>query len=219
MILSASMMCGNYDALKDDVIALSDAGIDMFHIDIMDGNFVPNFAMGRQDIAAIRKHSSKPLDAHLMVSNPRNYLDILIEEGVDIIYVHPETDNRIIDSLNYLRSRHVAPGIAVSPQFSFATMQDILPYVDYVLMMTVVPGFAGQSFLEHTQAKIEAFIQGKQTYSYRVMMDGAVSPEILTRFHQKGVDGFILGTSSLFQAGKDYAETIKKLRQGSKDEN
>lgn len=214
MILSASMMCANYDALKDDVIALSDAGIDMFHIDIMDGSFVPNFAMGRQDLAAIRKHSRKPLDAHLMVSNPSNYLDILIEEGVNIIYVHPETDNRIIDSLNYLRSRHVAPGIAVSPQFSFACMQDILPYVDYVLLMTVVPGFAGQSFLEHTQAKIEDFIQGKQKNPYHLLMDGAVSPEILAHYNKKGVDGFILGTSSLFQAGRNYAETIRQLRQG-----
>ncbi len=213
MILSASMMCGNYDALKDDVIALSNAGIDMFHIDIMDGNFVPNFAMGRQDLTTIRKHSTKPLDAHLMVTNPRNYVDILIEERVDIIYVHPETDNRIIDTLNYMRSRDVASGIAVSPQFPYSYFQDILPYVDYVLMMTVVPGFAGQSFLDHTQTKIEEFIAGKQRFSYRIMMDGAISSEILARYHQKGVDGFILGTSSLFRPGKDYANTIRDLRQ------
>lgn len=219
MILSASMMCANYNALGEDVVALSNADIDMFHIDIMDGNFVPNFAMGRQDIAAIRKLSTKPMDVHLMVSNPSNYIDILIDERIDIVYIHPETDNRIIETLNFLRGHNVAPGIAVSPQLPFSYFQDILPYVDYILMMTVVPGFAGQSFLVHTDAKIEEFIRGKQKFPYRLMMDGAVSPEILTRYHKKGVDGFILGTSSLFQVGIKYADVIRELRQGGKDEN
>lgn len=214
MILSASMMCGNYETLKEDVIALSNAGIDMFHIDIMDGNFVPNFAMGRQDIAAIRNNTTKPLDAHLMVSNPRNYVEILIAERVNIIYIHPETDDRIIDTLNFLKSQKVAPGIAVSPQYPFSNYHEILPYVDYVLLMTVVPGFAGQSFLDHTHAKIEDFIRGKQEYPYRLMLDGAVSPKIVHRYRTNGVDGFILGTSSLFQADKKYADVIEELRQG-----
>ena len=219
MILSASMMCANYSALGEDVLALTNAGVDMFHIDIMDGNFVPNFAMGRQDIAAIRKHNTKPLDAHLMVSKPENYLDILLEEKVDIVYIHPETDNRIVDTLKWLKSHNVAPGIAVSPQLPFAYFRDILPFVDYLLLMTVVPGFAGQSFLEEAHPKIDEFVSGKQEFPYRLMLDGAISPDVVRRYSQKGVDGFILGTSSLFKAGKNYADVIKELRQGFNDEN
>ena len=219
MILSASMMCGNYDALGEDVVALDNSGVDMFHIDIMDGNFVPNIAMGRQDIAAIRRNTTKPLDAHLMVSKPANYLEILLEEHVDIIYIHPETDDEVIGTLKLLKSRNATPGIAVSPQLPFSHFLEVLPYVDYVLLMTVVPGFAGQTFLEYTHAKIEEFVAGKQQFPYRLMLDGAISPEVVHRYSQKGVDGFILGTSSLFQAEKNYADVIKELRQGKNDEN
>ena len=213
MILSASMMCGNYDALGKDVVALDNSGVDMFHIDIMDGDFVPNMAMGRQDIAAVRRNTTKPLDAHLMVSQPANYLDVLLEEHVDIIYIHPETDDQVIDTLNWFKSRNAAPGIAVSPQLPFSYFQEVLPYVDYVLLMTVVPGFAGQSFLEFTHPKIEEFIAGKQQFHYRLMLDGAISPDIVHRYSRKGVDGFILGTSSLFKAGKNYVDIIQELRQ------
>lgn len=116
MILSASMMCANYDALEEDVLALGNSGVDMFHIDIMDVNFVPNLAMGRQDIATVRRNTIKPLDAHLMVNNPANYLEILLEEHVDIIYIHPETNAQIIERLKWLKNHKMAPGIAISPQ-------------------------------------------------------------------------------------------------------
>ena len=218
MILSASMMCANYSALGEEVHALSNAGLDMFHIDIMDGSFVPNIAMGRQDIAAIRKLSLKPLDAHLMVSKPSNYLDVLLEEGVDIIYIHPETDDHIVETLKWLKSRNVAPGIAVSPELPFAYFQDVLPFADYVLLMTVVPGFAGQAFLENSDPKIDEFIAGKQQFPYRLMLDGAISPSIVRHYNHKGVDGFVLGTSSLFKAGSNYANVIKELRQAKNDE-
>lgn len=216
MLLTASMMCANYASLAEDVKALDTAGIDMFHIDIMDGSFVPNFAMGRQDLALIRRTSSKPLDAHLMVCEPKNYLPIMVEEQVNIVYIHPETDNRVINSLQYLKEHGIQPGIAVSPQFSFSYVQELLPYAEFVLLMTVVPGFAGQTFLMHTRKKIDTFVRAKQDFKFQLMLDGAISPEIITYYSQNGVDGFILGTSSLFKKNKNYADTLKCLREGAK---
>lgn len=213
MILSASMMCANYDHLKEDVLRLDAAGIDMFHIDIMDGNYVPNLAMGMQDIAAVRKHTSLPLDAHLMVMNPKNILQPLIDIGVNVIYIHPEVDHRIIESLMLLKKQGVAPAIAVSPQFSYSYFEDVLPYAEYVLLMTVVPGFAGQAFLKGMDDKIDKFVAGKQKHGYKVMMDGAVSPEVLFKYDDRGVDGFILGTSSLFRKDTTFEEAIPRLKR------
>lgn len=214
MFLSASMMCGNYDNLRDEIVSLDNAGVDMFHIDIMDCNFVPNFAMGRQDVNTIRKHTAKPLDTHLMVSNPKNYLPILVEEKVDIVYIHPEADNRILESFTYLKNHGLAPGLAVSPQVSLSFVDEFLPFAEYVLLMTVVPGFAGQAFLQQMRPKIEEFIDHKQKYAYQLFIDGAVSPDIIGTYSKRGVDGFILGSSSLFRGNNNYAETIKSLRAG-----
>ena len=219
MIFCASMMCGSYDDLKHEVLSLDEAGIDMFHIDVMDGNFVPNFAMGRQDVRTIRRHTSKMMDVHLMVSNPKSYLPILSEEGADIVYLHPEADNRIVESLMYLKEKGIAPGIAVSPQIAFSSVQEILPFAEYVLLMTVMPGFAGQSFLQQLRPKIEKFIEKRQSYPYQLLLDGAVSPEIVKEYAVKGVDGFVLGTSSLFVAGKEYASILKNLRESATDES
>ena len=214
MFLCASMMCGNYDNLRDDVVSLDKAGVDMFHIDIMDGNFVPNFAMGRQDVSTIRKHTAKPLDAHLMVSNTKNYLPILVEEKVDIVYIHPEADNRILESFAYLKNHGIASGLVVSPQISFSVVYELLPFAEYILLMTVVPGISGQAFLQYMHPKIEEFIDNKRKYSYQLFMDGAVSPDIIKTYSKRGVDGFILGSSSLFRGNNNYAETIKSLRAG-----
>lgn len=206
-------MCGNYDNLKDEILALDRAGVEMFHIDLMDGNFVPNFAMGRQDIHTIRKHTDKLIDVHLMVSSPKNYLPILVEEKVDIVYIHPESDNRIIESFAYLRNQGIAPGIAVSPHVSYLCVQEILPYVEYVLLMTVVPGFAGQAFLQQTLSKIDQFIENKPKHAYQLILDGAVSPQVIAKFSKMGVDGFVLGSSSLFYGDQNYAEIVRNLRE------
>ena len=121
--LSASMMCANYACLKDEVKNLEDAGIDIFHIDIMDGSFVDNFGMGYQDMAFIKNNTSKQVEAHLMVSKPYNYLDILFNLGIDIIYIHPEVDPDPATTIEKIHQHGAIAGIAINPGTSISTVE------------------------------------------------------------------------------------------------
>ena len=202
-LLCPSMMCANVANLEKEVKDLEESGIDIFHLDVMDGIFVPNFGMGLQDIEYIVNVSSKPCDVHLMVSKPSAYVQKFADIGVRIIYVHPETDWHITRTLQMIKDAGVKAGIAVNPGTSFETVKDILSLVDYVLIMSVNPGFAGQKYL--------SFVDHK--FGYQVMVDGACSPEKIKKLSKIGVDGFVLGTSALFGKDKNYTTLIEELRE------
>ncbi len=212
MLLCPSMMCANYDNLKSEIIALSEAGSDIFHVDIMDGSFVPNYAMGLEDIKCIKRNTDKPVDVHLMVNNPSEVLDIFIDAGADIVYVHPETDVHIAKTLLAIREKGKKSGIAINPGTSISTVECILPLCDYILVMTVNPGFAGQKYLDFVDEKIEKLVELKYKYSYKIMIDGACSPQVISEKSKKGVEGFVLGTSALFNKGRDYKDLMHELR-------
>lgn len=206
------MMCANFSNLEQDTIKLDKAGIDIFHIDIMDGDFVPNFGMGLQDFELIRSVTNKLVDVHLMINNPGKYVNLFADMGADIIYIHPEGDSQVTRTLDVIKSRGKLAGIALNPGTSVSTVKELLPLVDYVMVMTVNPGFAGQSFLDYTINKIEHLIELKNIYNYKVMVDGAISPEKVTLLSEKGVTGFILGTSSLFGKDESYETIIQNLK-------
>ncbi|WP_026883620.1 ribulose-phosphate 3-epimerase [Clostridium akagii] len=212
-IICPSMMCANYDELKEEVRKLDLAGIDIFHIDIMDGNFVPNFGMGTQDIQCIRKNTKKLIDSHLMIENPGDYIDLFVNLGVDIIYIHPEADKHPTRTLGKIRSAGRQTGIAINPGTSMETIKELLSLVDYVMVMTVNPGFSGQKYLEFVNNKINEIIKLKEYYGFKVMVDGAISPKKVDELSNLGVDGFILGTSALFGKDKDYKTIIEKLKK------
>lgn len=212
-LLCPSMMCANVANLEKEVKDLEESGIDIFHLDVMDGIFVPNFGMGLQDIEYIVNVSSKPCDVHLMVSKPSAYVQKFADIGVRIIYVHPETDWHITRTLQMIKDAGVKAGIAVNPGTSFETVKDILSLVDYVLVMSVNPGFAGQKYLSFVDHKFEQFCQMKKEYGYQVMVDGACSPEKIKKLSKIGVDGFVLGTSALFGKDKNYTTLIEELRE------
>ncbi|WP_420837952.1 ribulose-phosphate 3-epimerase [Calorimonas adulescens] len=212
-IICPSMMCANFDSLKEEVAKLDMAGIDIFHIDIMDGIFVPNFGMGLQDIQCIRKNTEKLIDVHLMIENPGNYIDLFAKLGVDIIYIHPEADKHPARTIEKIKAASKAAGIAINPGTSVETIEELLPMIDYLMAMTVNPGFAGQKYLNFVDNKIKKLVRLKKDYGFKVMVDGAISSEKINELSKLGVDGFILGTSSLFGKNEDYKTIIERLKK------
>lgn len=211
-LLCPSTMCIDFLHLAEDVGALDEAGVDIFHNDIMDGSFVPNITLGINDVKAIRKCTQKPVDVHLMIDNPASKVDWFIDAGADIIYIHPESERYTGKTLMHIRERGVKSGIAINPDTSIAMVQELLPLCDYVLAMTVNPGFAGQKFIDNTKKKVMALADLKAVHGYKLMIDGACSPAIIAELSALGVDGFVLGTSALFGKGRPYADIIPELR-------
>ena len=211
-LLCPSMMCANFAKLGDEMRLLDDAGADMFHVDIMDGSFVPNFGMGLQDTQFIAKASSKPMDIHLMIQEPGRYVRMFADLGADIIYIHPEADIHAPRTLQTIIDAGATPAIAINPGTAVETIRPLLHLAQYILVMTVNPGFAGQKYLSFVDDKIETLVNMKSYYGYRIIIDGACSPEKIQELGAKGADGFILGTSALFGKDKPYDEIMQQLR-------
>jgi len=205
-------MCANFDYLAKEVNALDEAGVDIFHCDVMDGSFVPNMTMGIQDIQCIRRNTKKPIDAHLMIENPSTKIDWFIGAGCDIIYIHPESERYVVRTLAKIREAGRKSGLAINPDTSIETISDMLNMCDYVMAMTVSPGFAGQRYLDFVTGKIVRLAELKKQYGFKLMIDGACSPDKIRELSQKGADGFVLGTSALFGKEQGYGELLRDLR-------
>jgi len=211
-ILCPSMMCADYSCLGQEVRLLDEAGADLLHIDIMDGSFVPNFGMGLQDAQLITKLSKTPVDVHLMIQEPGKYVHMFAEMGASVICIHAEADVHAARTLQTIRDANVIPAIAINPGTSVECIRPVLSLVEYVLVMTVNPGFAGQKYLPFVDQKIDELLELQSQYEYRIMVDGACSPEKINELSAKGVEGFILGTSALFGKGRPYREIMRELR-------
>lgn len=216
--LSASMMCANYACLRDEVKNLEDAGIDIFHIDIMDGSFVDNFGMGYQDMKFIKNNTSRQVEAHLMVSKPYNYLDILFNLGIDIIYIHPEVDPDPATTIEKIHQHGAVAGIAINPGTSISTVEELLNTVDRVLVLGVNPGHAGRKYQQYVDKKIEKLLSFKGEHNFEIYMDGAVTKERLCKWKDLGVKGFVLGTATLFNKVNSYHEIIHCIKNNNKIE-
>ena len=211
-LLCPSMMCADFGDLAGEVTRLEAAGADIFHLDVMDGRFVPNFGMGLQDMEYLCSHATIPCDVHLMIQRPGDYVEKFAALGAKIIYIHPEADVHAPRTLQKIVDAGAAPGIAINPGTAFATIEPLLNLVDYVLVMTVNPGFAGQKYLPFVDDKIDQLLAVKDKYGFKIMIDGACSPQVIQRLNAKGVEGFVLGTSALFGKGRSYGEIMPELR-------
>nr|WP_275589934.1 MULTISPECIES: ribulose-phosphate 3-epimerase [unclassified Mammaliicoccus] len=209
------MMCADFKNLEKEVKDLEDANVDGFHIDFMDGQFVPNFGMGLQDLNIIRKLTHKIVDVHLMIKNPGEYIDLFVKENVDIIYFHPETDMHPARTIEKIKNNNIEAGIAINPDTSISTIEPLLNIVDKVMVMTVNPGFSGQKYLDFVNEKIDVLTSEdySKKFNYEVFVDGAISPQKVNELNKKGVKGFVLGTSTLFGKDESYNEIINKLRK------
>ena len=213
--LTASMMCANYGNLEKEVKALEEGGIDSFHIDIMDGRYVPNFAMSLNDMCYIAKAATKPLDVHLMVEHPNNTVELFIKNlrKGDTIYIHPEAEYHPSTTLQKIINAGMIPGIAINPGTSVETVMEMLRIVKKVLVMSVNPGNAGQMYLPYVGKKITKLLSIKEDKDFEIYWDGACSAEKIMEYAPKGVKGFVLGTTLLFGKDKPYGETLRDIRE------
>lgn len=212
-LLCPSIMCTDFGDLAGEISRLEGAGADMFHLDVMDGQFVPNYGLGVQAVEYVCSHAAIPCDVHMMTLTPGNYVEKFAALGAKVIYIHPEADVNAARTLQKIRDAGAAAGLALSPGTGVAAVEPLLNLAQYVLALTVNPGFAGQQYLPFVDEKLEELARKKEKYGYKLVIDGACSPQVIARLSRRGADGFVLGTSALFGKGRSYGELMAELRE------
>jgi len=214
--IAASLMCVDLMNVERSLRELESVGIDYLHIDIMDFHFVPNITLSPDFVKAVRKASSVPLDIHLMTYKPEAMVPLMAPYAEnEIVSVHYEATPHIQRVLDLIRKSGAKAGLAINPGTPIAVLEDLLPYLDAVLVMTVNPGFAGQSLVESTLDKIRRLremLDKAGCAAVNVMVDGNVSFDNAARMRAKGADVFVVGSSSLFQSGASLADNGARLR-------
>ena len=206
-----SILSADFANLERDIKELENIGVDMFHIDVMDGNFVPNISFGFPIIESIRPKTDKVFDCHLMIANPENYVEQFCNVGCDMVSFHIEATNHADRVIQVIKNNGKKSGIVLNPQTSIESIKYLLPKLDYVLIMTVNPGFGGQKFIPEMLEKIEelAKLRDEKNYNFLIEVDGGINTETSKACRDKGADLLVCG-SFLFGAS-DKEKTLGEL--------
>ncbi len=210
--IAPSILSADFSRLGEEVRAVERGGADYIHVDVMDGHFVPNITIGPLVVEAVRKVTPLPLDVHLMISHPDRYIPEFVRAGADILTVHWEASPHLHRTVQLIRSLGKKAGVSINPATPVSVLETILDEVDLVLVMTVNPGFGGQSFIPSGLGKIEALRReiDRRGLSVELEVDGGVKTDNIGRIAAAGADAFVAG-SAVFGTS-DYAATIAQLR-------
>jgi ribulose-phosphate 3-epimerase len=207
-----SILSADFAHLADDIERVERAGVQMLHVDIMDGHFVPNLTMGPPLVKSIRKFSKLTFDLHLMIEDPDTYAPLFIEAGADMVSIHQEACRHLDRSLRLIRSEGARPGVVLNPATPICMLEDVLDLVDYVLIMSVNPGFGGQEFIPRSLDKIRdlAALRQKHRLSFAIEIDGGVSKDNVETIVRAGCDWLVAGSAVFHSA--DPAATVKEMQ-------
>ena len=211
--IAPSILSADFLRLEQEIKAVADAGADMFHVDVMDGHFVPNITIGPMIVQAARKATALPLDVHLMISNPAAFVDSFADAGADIITVHTEADNHLFRTIDAIKSRGKKAGVSLNPSTPLAAVEHLIRAIDLLLIMTVNPGFGGQSYIAAMDEKIRAaramiVISGRQV---DLEVDGGVKASNARHVVELGANILVMGTE-IFHA-QNYQEKMREVRE------
>ncbi|CAM3754671.1 ribulose-phosphate 3-epimerase [Alkalicoccus chagannorensis] len=210
--LAPSILAADFADLGNEIKEVEAAGADYIHIDVMDGHFVPNITIGPLIVEAVRPHTSLPLDVHLMIEQPERYIEQFAEAGADIISVHTEACPHLHRTIQQIRAAGCRPGVVINPGTPVDALRPVLPDVDLVLLMTVNPGFGGQSFIPSVLAKIEE-VHAAAGEGTEIEVDGGINAETAALCTEAGADVLVAG-SAVFKSS-DRAAALQQIRDAA----
>ncbi len=212
-IIAPSILSADFTKLGDELTSIEEAGADWIHIDVMDGQFVPDITYGPIIVKAAKRVTSVPLDVHLMIQNPDQMIPAFINAGADLISVHVESCIHLNRTIQLIKDSGIQAGVALNPATPVSSLEWILDAIDYVLIMSVNPGYAGQKFIPNTLNKIRDLKNDmeKKKLSALIQIDGGVNEDTIADIAAAGTDAFVAG-SAIF-GSKDYKQTIESFRK------